>query len=336
MKVKMNEWNRNEALCPQEDAECQITKVVTLPKENYRYFINHSQKEYDFIKENADQMGIRKRIRTDLHRCILLRCAESLEGVLINADGCGYAKYSAHLPSVGLLLQPDLFDFLGIMSSLNENETEAVNTFLRDVLTAKESILEKLDLEQVCTHIPFRELDMDLNGSEKAEEMLQKMILSDERIVDMEFDYADREVKLYPLYPKYVYDPVRVSEKKYFGEASMTQCGNNLYRILEECDPDLPWKHSVMIEKTLELLHGDFRFFSKNLRQIPDFLKEHLDCQYRDKNGTLHCVFIKSESSGFGFLICRDTDKGDFYAGYVPSLSGFCALEPKGISRKKK
>ena len=145
MKVKMNEWNRNEALCPQEDAEYQITKVITLPKENYRYFINHSQKEYDFIKENADQMGIRKRIRTDLHRCILLRCAESLEGVLINADGCGYAKYSAHLPSVGLLLQPDLFVICQNDAVDNGKYIEGAPDFVIEVLSPSTAVRDMKD-----------------------------------------------------------------------------------------------------------------------------------------------------------------------------------------------
>lgn len=79
-----------------EAKEFTVTKVVTLPKEEYAAFTRNLLHEYDFIKENVDLMGE----KDGVWQCILVTGEGMDEGVLVESEGASYARYSAFLSSV--------------------------------------------------------------------------------------------------------------------------------------------------------------------------------------------------------------------------------------------
>ena len=80
-----------------EDAvECKVEKVITLSDAEYRYFAGHLLKEYDFIRDNVDLMYE----ESGVWHCILVTTKGGEDGILVESEGAGYARYAAPVPCV--------------------------------------------------------------------------------------------------------------------------------------------------------------------------------------------------------------------------------------------
>lgn len=77
-------------------SEFQVNKVICLPPDEYAYFTQNLLKDYDFIAENAELMGV----ENGVWQCILVTGEDMNEGVLVESEGASYARYSAFVPSV--------------------------------------------------------------------------------------------------------------------------------------------------------------------------------------------------------------------------------------------
>ena len=79
---------------------CVFERVVFLPDEKYQQFQKNLLEEYDFISMYRDEM-----YRTgDTVHCILVKGMNSSDGVLVNSEGFGYARYTAYLPAAQAFL----------------------------------------------------------------------------------------------------------------------------------------------------------------------------------------------------------------------------------------
>lgn len=77
-------------------SEFQVNKIICLPSDEYAHFTRNLLKDYDFIAENADLMGVEHGV----WQCILVTGEGMNEGVLVESEGASYARYSAFVPSV--------------------------------------------------------------------------------------------------------------------------------------------------------------------------------------------------------------------------------------------
>lgn len=74
-----------------------VEKVVELPKDQYEFFINNLLRDFDFIEENKALMYV------DEYRvwhCILIKAEDGTDGILVEAEGYSYPRYTSYIESV--------------------------------------------------------------------------------------------------------------------------------------------------------------------------------------------------------------------------------------------
>lgn len=76
-------------------ADCVIEKIVELPKAEYEHFKSAPLRDMSFIAENT---GLMCRDLNGIYHCLLALGEGSSDGVLIEAEGYTYARYSSFMP----------------------------------------------------------------------------------------------------------------------------------------------------------------------------------------------------------------------------------------------
>ena len=78
-----------------------VEAVIELPKKEYQDFTSHFFQDFDFIQDN-----LRKMFTDDegVMHCILVKSEEDCEGVLIEAEGYWYPRYTAYCPDCQYLV----------------------------------------------------------------------------------------------------------------------------------------------------------------------------------------------------------------------------------------
>ena len=84
-----------------EKARFQITKVIELPKEQYRRYMNELLRDVSFISRNVSDMGFDGKTETFL--CLFVTCRDVNTGLLVESEGFGYARYAAFIPEKSAL-----------------------------------------------------------------------------------------------------------------------------------------------------------------------------------------------------------------------------------------
>lgn len=75
--------------------DCVIEKVVELPEAEYKYFKSAPLRDMSFIAENA---GVMHKDENGIAHCLLVLGEGCSDGVLIEAEGYNYARYSSYMP----------------------------------------------------------------------------------------------------------------------------------------------------------------------------------------------------------------------------------------------
>lgn len=75
--------------------DCVIEKIVELPENEYKYFKTAPLRDMPFITENTDLMY---RDPNGIYHCLLVLGEGCSDGVLIEAEGYNYARYSSFMP----------------------------------------------------------------------------------------------------------------------------------------------------------------------------------------------------------------------------------------------
>ena len=84
-----------------EKAQFKITKVIELPKEQYRRYRNELWRDVTFISRNESNMRFDEKSETFL--CLFVTSRDEISGLLIEADGFDYARYAAFIPEKSAL-----------------------------------------------------------------------------------------------------------------------------------------------------------------------------------------------------------------------------------------
>lgn len=89
-----------------EPEPCMVEAMVELSSADFRHFKTHLLEDYDFLIENRDKMGY---TQDGVRHCILVLSEHSNDGILVDAQGSNYARYSAYLPDARLLYDMDRY-----------------------------------------------------------------------------------------------------------------------------------------------------------------------------------------------------------------------------------
>lgn len=206
---------------------------------------------------------------------------------------------------------------------LSAEKIEILKDFITQILWIEKEILLEFDCKESCSKVSCREFSYDMEMNAETNQLLQKLLILEERIREVEWDYEGEQIKLYPLKPEYDYGTIKVLGEKYIGEAAMNRYFNAFSEAVELYDPTEKRKCGVIIEKIVELNREDFAFFGENIQQKADFMEEYLKLQFKDEEETLHCLFVKQEDVAYGILVCNDFASNEFYSGYLPNLDEF-------------
>lgn len=72
---------------------CQVEKIVELPGETFDAFLSAPLKDWAFLEENQEAMWS----ESSMTHCLLVLGEDRNDGLLVDAEGYGYAKYAAYL-----------------------------------------------------------------------------------------------------------------------------------------------------------------------------------------------------------------------------------------------
>lgn len=88
--------------------ECSIEKLVVLPEPKYRQFCTKMLADYDFIAENRELMYAEGVPGAEAYHCLLVMGEDSEDGVLVESEGAGYARYASYQPYIKSYLREQL------------------------------------------------------------------------------------------------------------------------------------------------------------------------------------------------------------------------------------
>lgn len=95
--------------CEINTEPCVIEKTVELTEKEYNHFYHNLLEDYSFIAENSDCMY---QDNNGVRHCILVLGKGITDGILVEAEGYGYARYSAFLPGARLLIEHEQYPSL--------------------------------------------------------------------------------------------------------------------------------------------------------------------------------------------------------------------------------
>lgn len=81
---------------------CTVEKSVTLSAEEFAHFAQNLMSDYNFIRENIDQMY---QDENGINHCLLVLGEGGTDGILVESEGSTYARYSAFVPNARQLLR---------------------------------------------------------------------------------------------------------------------------------------------------------------------------------------------------------------------------------------
>ncbi len=111
-----------------EPADCIVEKAISVSHEEYSALINITDNCYDFIADNQECMYYDK---DNNSHCLLIYDEESGDGILINADGCNFAKYSAFIPHAKEMIEQHKLELSGlktVKAPITDNEKRLLET----------------------------------------------------------------------------------------------------------------------------------------------------------------------------------------------------------------
>ena len=113
-----------------EPEPCTIEGVIELPSDEFQYFKTHLLKDYEFLLNNRDKMGYTE---DGVRHCLLVLPKDGDDGILVDAQGSSYARYSAYLPNArqmhALSQYQSLSDFV---SEMNKETQMVIDKALRN------------------------------------------------------------------------------------------------------------------------------------------------------------------------------------------------------------
>ena len=120
-----------------------------------------------------------------------------------------------------------------------------------------------------------------------------------------------------------------LSETEELSELAKPITAVNFYRKASSVAelPDnaaVPGRDPIKIEKVVELLEGEYLYFSTRLIQDFPFLEADCNCTWVDERKVTHCLLVTAKETNAGLLVDR---QGYGYARYTAYVSDKSRLE---------
>ena len=104
--------------------------MVVLPDSKYQRFLKNMLDDYDFIDQYRDEMYQ----EGDVVHCILIKGENSTDGILVNSEGSGYARYAAYFPAAQSFLNEQQLEQQAQPQRREITQEELVKMYTQHVL----------------------------------------------------------------------------------------------------------------------------------------------------------------------------------------------------------
>lgn len=158
---------------------CYVTNVVTLSKNEFNHFSKHLLEDYDFIKENYENMGVGS---DGVSHCILVLGEGTDDGILVNSEGSNYARYSAYISNARQLCNLSRYSYL--------------DTYAEKMIKITDYCVDQAVKGQVGGRYRINVPNIKkLNGMDSMDEDLFLDMLSERDEISVD-DFYDNEIKV--------------------------------------------------------------------------------------------------------------------------------------------
>lgn len=180
-----------------EPKPCLVDKTIVLPHAQFQHFKMHLMEDYDFLLENKESMGVTK---DGMLKCLLVLSDQGNDGILVNAEGSSYARYSAYLPNAKLQYAVDRYSILGdFVFKMSKMVDECADRIVRGQAGGQ----YKINISNLKQEFKLPDLDEELlvDMLSERQEFYIEGIQDDEIICTLNADFAikedDENLKLY-------------------------------------------------------------------------------------------------------------------------------------------
>ena len=101
-----------------------------MPDSKYQHFLKNMLDDYDFIDQYRDEMYQ----EGDVVHCILIKGENSTDGILVNSEGSGYARYAAYFPAAQSFLNEQKMEHSQEPQRREISQEELVEMYTQHVL----------------------------------------------------------------------------------------------------------------------------------------------------------------------------------------------------------
>ena len=176
-----------------EPANCIVEKAIAVAHEEYNSLINITDNCYDFISDNQECMYYDK---DNNSHCLLIYDEASGDGLLINADGCNFAKYSAFVPHAKEMIEQHELELSGL-KNVKAPITESEKRLLDIISSAADRIatFAHIGQREFTIEDVLNELDCDYHDIKRmirdsaAEILKEKTNISAVEVSDLDLPF---------------------------------------------------------------------------------------------------------------------------------------------------
>lgn len=160
-----------------------IEKIIRIPEKEFASMLGNPMEDKDFLMENKELMY---QDFSGTYHCLLLMGEGRTDGMLIQSDGYGYARYASYVPEAAALSYPSLHE-------MNRKLAAAADFIVSKGLwnTAEETV--RLKFEELESQI-----GIPVSGNPFLQNLLGKMLEERPEVSVMGMDAESLTVKFHP------------------------------------------------------------------------------------------------------------------------------------------
>lgn len=165
-------------------SEFVIEKTVRISNEDFERMLRHPMDGQPFITENTVRMY---QDDGDVYHCILVTGKERTDGILVESEEYGYARYASYVPEISTLVYPTL-------AKWNWKLLSAVDFIVETGIHQAQENSWQLSYEEL-----EKQTGLALKGQHNLQEMLLDILLNDrEEVVKLQADDESMCIMFHP------------------------------------------------------------------------------------------------------------------------------------------
>lgn len=150
--------------------QAKVEKIIRLADRDFENFIQNPLGDQDFVKENIGLMHMDK---NGIYHCLLVTGEGHRDGVLVEAEGYGYARYASYVPDAAALAYDSLSEMGNRLA------------FLVDLFVAEGTAAEAEGYWEVSFEKVREQSDLELGENPFLRELMADMLIERPEVAEV-------------------------------------------------------------------------------------------------------------------------------------------------------